>query len=115
MKIGAGVVAATQHGAAAFVDPRPYLVGSLVDVFETYPDIGTVLPAMGYGADQIDDLKATIDAAEADVVVIGTPIDLSRVLEIDKPHTRVTYDLEEIGHPDMNDILSGFLEDRDLG
>ncbi len=114
MKIGAGVVAATQHGAAAFVDPRPYLVGSLVDVFKSYPEIGTVLPAMGYGADQINDLKATIDAAEADVVVIGTPIDLSRVLEIDKPHTRVTYDLEEIGHPDMNDVLSGFLEDRGL-
>jgi len=115
MKIGAGVVAATQHGAAAFVDPRPYLVGSLVDTFETYPDIGTVLPAMGYGADQIKDLQATIDAAECDVVVIGTPIDLSRVVEIDKPHTRVTYDLDEIGHPDMDDVLSGFVDVLGLG
>ena len=110
MKIGAGVVAATQHGAAAFVDPRPYLVGSIADTFQEYPDIGTVLPAMGYGADQIKDLQATINATECDVVVIGTPIDLTRVLEIDKPHTRVTYDLDEIGHPDMEDVLTGFVE-----
>jgi len=110
MKIGAGVVAAMQHGAAAFVDPRPYLVGSLVETFEEYPDIGTVLPAMGYGADQIKDLQATINATDCDVVVIGTPIDLTRVLEIEKPHTRVTYDLDEIGHPDMDDVLTGFVE-----
>ncbi len=110
MKIGAGVVAAMQHGAAAFVDPRPYLVGSLVDTFEKYPDIGTVLPAMGYGADQIKDLEETINATECDVVIIGTPIDLTRVLEIEKPHTRVTYDLDEIGHPDMDDVLTGFVE-----
>jgi predicted GTPase len=115
MTIGAGVVAATQHGAAAFVDPRPYLVGSLVDTFETYPEIGTVLPAMGYGADQIKDLQATIEAAECDVVVIGTPIDLGRILQIDKPHTRVTYDLDEIGHPDMADVLAGFAEVFGLG
>jgi predicted GTPase len=110
MKIGAGVVAAMQHGAAAFVDPRPYLVGSIVETFEEYPDIGTVLPAMGYGADQIKDLQATINATDCDVVVIGTPIDLTRVLEIEKPHTRVTYDLDEIGHPDMDDVLTGFVE-----
>ena len=110
MKIGAGVVAAMQHGAAAFVDPRPYLVGSLVETFEKYPDIGTVLPAMGYGADQIKDLQETINATDCDVVVIGTPIDLTRVLEIEKPHTRVTYDLDEIGHPDMDDVLTGFVE-----
>ena len=115
MKIGAGVVAATQHGAAAFVDPRPYLVGSIADTFEEYPDIGTLLPAMGYGADQIKDLQATINATECDVVVIGTPIDLTRVLEIDKPHTRVTYDLDEIGHPDMDDVLTGFVEVLGLG
>ncbi len=110
MKIGAGVVAAMLHGAAAFVDPRPYLVGSLVETFEKYPDIGTVLPAMGYGADQIKDLQETINATDCDVVVIGTPIDLTRVLEIEKPHTRVTYDLDEIGHPDMDDVLTGFVE-----
>ena len=110
MKIGAGVVAAMQHGAAAFVDPRPYLVGSIVETFEEYPEIGTVLPAMGYGADQIKDLQATINGTDCDVVVIGTPIDLTRVLEIEKPHTRVTYDLDEIGHPDMDDVLTGFVE-----
>ncbi len=110
MKIGAGVVAAMQHGAAAFVDPRPYLVGSLVETFEKYPDIGTVLPAMGDGADQIKDLQETINATDCDVVVIGTPIDLTRVLEIEKPHTRVTYDLDEIGHPDMDDVLTGLVE-----
>jgi len=110
MKIGAGVVAAMQHGAAAFVDPRPYLVGSLIETFEKYPDIGTVLPAMGYGADQVKDLEQTINATDCDVVVIGTPIDLTRVLEIEKPHTRVTYDLDEIGNPDMDDVLTGFVE-----
>ena len=115
MKIGAGVVAAAQHGATAFVDPRPYLVGSLVDTFDKYPEIGTVLPAMGYGADQIEDLQATINATECDVVVIGTPIDLTRVLKIDKPHTRVTYDLDEMGHPDMDDVLTGFVEVMGLG
>jgi len=115
MKIGAGVVAAAQNGAAAFVDPRPYLVGSLLDTFDKYPEIGTVLPAMGYGADQIKDLQATINATECDVVVIGTPIDLTRVLEIDKPHTRVTYDLDEMGHPDMDDVLTGFVEVMGLG
>ncbi len=115
MRIGAGVVAAAQHGAAAFVDPRPYLVGSIVETFARYPDIGTVLPAMGYGAEQIKDLQATINATDCDVVVIGTPIDLTRILEIDKPHTRVTYDLDEIGHPDMDDVLTAFVEVLGLG
>ncbi len=91
------------------------MVGSLIDTFDKYPEIGTVLPAMGYGADQIKDLQATINATECDVVVIGTPIDLTRVLEIDKPHTRVTYDLDEIGHPDMDDVLTGFVEVMGLG
>jgi predicted GTPase len=112
MKIGAGTVAAQRNGAATLVDPRPYLVGSLVDTFKTYPDIGTLLPAMGYGADQIKDLEATINAADCDVVVIGTPIDLSRILEIDKPHTRVTYDLAEIGSPNLSEILAKFVKER---
>jgi predicted GTPase len=114
MKIGAGVVAASQNGATAFVDPRPYLVGSLIDTFNTYPDIGTVLPAMGYGGDQIKDLQATIDAVQCDAVVIGTPIDLSRILTINKPHTRVTYDLAEIGHPDLDDVLTAFVKEHGL-
>ena len=110
MKIGAGTVAAQAHGAAALVDPRPYLVGSLVDTFKTYPNIGTLLPAMGYGAAQLKDLEAPINGADCDVVVIGTPIDLGRILEIDKPHTRVTYDLAEIGSPNLTEVLAKFVK-----
>ncbi len=110
MKFGAGVVAAREHGAEELVDPRPFLVGSLVDTFETYPDIGTVLPAMGYGAEQIKDLEATINATDCDVVVIGTPIDLGRVLNIDKPHVRVTYDLDEMDTTDLATILGAWVE-----
>jgi predicted GTPase len=112
MKIGAGTVAAQQHGAASLVDPRPFLVGSLVDTFKTYPNIGVLLPAMGYGADQMKDLAATINASDAEAVVIGTPIDLGRILEIDKPHTRVTYDLAEIGSPNLTEVLGKFVKER---
>ena len=112
MKIGAGTVAAEQNGAKELVDPRPFLVGSLVDTFKTYPDIGILLPAMGYGADQMKDLAATINASDADAVVIGTPIDLGRILDIDKPHTRVTYDLAEIGSPNLTEVLSKFVKEK---
>ena len=114
MKIGAGVVAARKHGAAEFVDPRPYLVGRLNETFETYPDIGTILPAMGYGEEQLRDLEATINRTDCDAVVVGTPIDLSRVVKIAKPHTRVYYDLQEIGKPDLGDILDAFVADHGL-
>ncbi|MFH1329488.1 MAG: cyclic 2,3-diphosphoglycerate synthase [Actinomycetota bacterium] len=115
MKIGAGTVAAQRFGAAALVDPRPYLVGSLRETFETYPDIGTLLPAMGYGEEQLADLEATIAATEADAVVIGTPIDLARVIRIDKPRTRVYYDLEETGTPDLDGLVGEFLRRHGLG
>jgi len=115
MKIGAGIVAAKKHGAAEFVDPRPYLVGRLRETFETYPEIGTLLPAMGYSDEQLHDLEATIDAADADAVVIGTPIDLRRIIQIDKPHTRVHYDLQEIGHPDLDDVLDEFVAGHAAG
>ena len=114
MKIGAGVVAAKKHGAAEFVDPRPYLVGKLRETFEIYPNIGTILPAMGYGEAQLRDLEATINATDCDAVVIGTPIDLSRVVDIAKPHTRVYYDLEEIGRPNLDGILDGFIAEHGL-
>jgi predicted GTPase len=114
MKIGAGVVAAQKYGAAEFVDPRPYLVGKLQETFDIYPEIGTILPAMGYGAEQLRDLEATINAADCDVVVVGTPIDLARVVKIEKPHTRVFYDLQEIGQPDLDGIINGFLESQGL-
>jgi predicted GTPase len=114
MTIGAGIVAATKYGAAEFVDPRPWLVGKLRDTFETYPDIGELLPAMGYGAEQLSDLEMTIDAVDCDSVVIGTPIDLSRIINISKPHTRVHYDLQEIGTPDLKGVLGGFAKGEEL-
>jgi predicted GTPase len=114
MKIGAGIVAATKYGAVEFVDPRPWLVGKLGDTFETYPEIGAVLPAMGYGAAQLADLEMTIAAVECDSVVIGTPIDLSRIITIAKPHTRVHYDLQEIGTPDLDEVLSDFVRGLEL-
>jgi predicted GTPase len=114
MKIGAGTVAAQRFGAAELVDPRPYLVGRLRETFETYPGIGTLLPAMGYGPEQLADLEATIAATPADAVVIGTPIDLARIIRIDKPRTRVYYDLEEIGTPNLAGIVGEFLARRGM-
>jgi predicted GTPase len=114
MKIGAGVVAAAKYGATEFVDPRPYLVGKLKETFETYPDIGTILPAMGYGEQQLRDLEATINGTHCDAVVIGTPIDLARVVKIEKPHTRVFYDLQEIGKPDLAGVLEEFVAEHSL-
>ena len=114
MKIGAGVVAAKKHGAVEFIDPRPYLVGKLKDAFETYPDIGTILPAMGYGEEQLRDLEATINATDCDAVVIGTPIDLARIVDIKKPSTRVFYDLQEIGEPNLDGILGEFVVEHGL-
>ena len=114
MKIGAGTVAAKKYGAAEMVDPRPYLVGKLKETFEIYPNIGEVLPAMGYGAEQLKDLETTINNTECDAVVIGTPIDLNRIINITKPNTRVFYDLQEIGEPDLDGILDDFVAKHDL-
>ena len=114
MQFGAGMVAARKFGAAGFVDPRPYTVGRLRETFEIYPDIGVLLPAMGYGEQQLRDLEATINATECDAVVIGTPIDLSRIINIRKPTTRVYYNLQEIGRPDLDQVLEGFCEENGL-
>jgi len=105
MKYGAGVVAAEKFGASELVDPRPYTTGKITETFEKYTEIGTLLPAMGYGEQQMKDLEATINTTDCDVVVIGTPIDLRRIISIEKPSVRVTYDLQEIGKPDLNEIL----------
>jgi predicted GTPase len=110
MKIGAGIVAAQKYGAAEIVDPRPYVVGKLAETFRIYPNIGTLLPAMGYGDQQIKDLEATINKTSCDSVVIATPIDLNRLINIKKPNTRVYYDLQEIGQPDLTIILNDFLK-----
>ncbi|MFC1493080.1 cyclic 2,3-diphosphoglycerate synthase [candidate division KSB1 bacterium] len=105
MKYGAGVVAAQKYGAMELVDPRPFAVKSIKDTFKKYPDIGVLLPAMGYGKQQMKDLEVTIEKTKCDSVVIGTPIDLRKVIKIKKPTTRVTYELQEIGAVTLDDIL----------
>ncbi len=105
MAYGAGYVAARRFGAAEIVDPRPYAVRSIAATYEKYPKTGPILPAMGYGAQQIKDLEETINRAEADLVIIGTPIDLNRLLKINKPTQRVRYELQEIGQPTLADLL----------
>ena len=109
MKFGAGVVAAEKFGASELIDPRKYTVGKLTETFNHYPKIGTLLPAMGYGDEQIKDLETTINNTECQGVIIGTPIDLRRIINIKHPCTRVTYDLQEVGHPTLDEILNPFL------
>ena len=108
MKYGAGVIAANQCGALELVDPRPFAKGSIAKTFDHYPNIGTVLPAMGYGDDQVRDLEETINSADCDAVIIGTPIDLRRIINIKHPSTRVTYELDEIGDNTLDNILRKF-------
>jgi predicted GTPase len=105
MKYGAGVVAAQTLGARELVDPRRFAVGSIADVYAKYPEIGPLLPAMGYGEKQVRDLERTINAVDCDTVVIGTPIDLARIIEIKRPSVRVRYELEERGRPTLEDVL----------
>ena len=106
MKYGAGVVAAQKYGAKELVDPRPYAVGSIAETYVKYPGIGTLLPEMGYDEKQIKELETTINAIECDLVIIGTPIDLTRIIKINKKSIRVKYDLQEIGRPDLEEILN---------
>jgi predicted GTPase len=101
------VIAAKKYGAAEIVDPRPWTVGEISDTYEKYPEIGALLPAMGYGDKQVKDLEQTIAAAEVDSVVIGTPIDLSRVIKIDKPATRITYELDDYSEPSLDELVRG--------
>ncbi|HKK61000.1 MAG TPA: cyclic 2,3-diphosphoglycerate synthase [Bacteroidales bacterium] len=115
MKIGAGTVAAQKFGASECVDPRPYTVGKLSETFKIYPNIGALLPAMGYGDKQVKDLEKTINNTDCDSVIIGTPIDLNRIVKIKKPNTRVYYDLQEIGHPNLNEIIDEFVKNHNLG
>jgi len=105
MAYGAGWVAARRFGAAEIVDPRPFAVGTIIDTYNKYPTTGPILPAMGYGADQMKDLEKTIDRADVDLVISATPIDLTRVIKVTKPMQRVRYELQEIGKPDLEDIL----------
>jgi len=105
MAYGAGMIAAERLGADEMVDPRPYAVGSIIKTFEEYTHLGAVLPAVGYGKEQIRELEETINATPCDVVVIGTPIDLRRVLRLNKPAVRAKYELQELGKPTLEDIL----------
>ena len=114
MKLGAGTVAARKYGAKELVDPRPFVVGKLAETFKTYPNIGLLLPAMGYGDQQIADLEKTINNTDCDTVVIATPIDLQRIVKINKPATKVDYDLEEIGRPKLSDVLGDFVKKHNL-
>jgi len=110
MLYGAGVIAARKFGAAELVDPRPWVVASIAETFKKYPNIGTLLPAMGYGEKQVKDLETTINNVDCDSVIIGTPIDLRRVIKLNKPSVRVKYDLAEIAKPDLKDVLDGFFK-----
>ena len=108
MEFGAGMVAAVKFGAGGIIDPHDFAVGTIEDTFEKYPDVGPVLPAMGYGDKQIKDLEKTIKASKAELVIIGTPIDLRKLIDIPMPAVRVGYDLQEIGSPDLETLLGKF-------
>lgn len=105
MQYGAGIVAAKKYGAREIIDPRPFAVGSIKETFQQYPLIGALLPAMGYGKEQIKELEQTINQCDAELVIIGTPIDLSRIMNVDKKYVRVRYELQEIGQPDLETLL----------
>ncbi len=115
MKLGAGIVAARKFGASEIVDPRPFTVGKLTETFLKYPNIGTLLPAMGYGEQQLKDLEKTINNTDCDSVIIATPIDLNRIIKIRKPTTRVYYDLQEIGDPNLSQIIDEFIRKHKPG
>jgi len=109
MKYGAGIVAAKKFGAGEIVDPRPYVVGRIAETFKNYPNIGTLLPAMGYGNEQIHDLETVINKVDCDLVIVATPIDLGKLVKINKPAVRVTYELEEQTSPNLQEILKRFV------
>jgi predicted GTPase len=108
MKYGAGIMAAYKFAAKEIVDPRKYAVDSIAETYRHYPEIGTLLPAMGYGQKQMKDLEDTINRADADVVIIATPIDLRHLVNLNKPAVRVRYELQTIGSPSIEDVLKPF-------
>jgi len=117
MEFGAGHVAATKHGAKEIIDPRPYAVGSIKETFEKYTHLSDILPAMGYGQEQMNELEKTINRIDCDSVIIGTPIDLGRIIDIEKPNTRVIYELDDelaINDTNLTEILNQFIEDHNL-
>jgi len=109
MSYGAGVIAAQKFGAAELLDPRPYAVGSIAETFRKYPHIGPLLPAVGYGPRQIEELEATVNSTPCDLVLVATPIDLRRIIKVNKPMVRVRYELQEISKPDLEEVINQFL------
>jgi predicted GTPase len=109
MTYGAGIIAADKFGAKEIVDPRPWIKGEIKKTFEAYPEIGPLLPAIGYSKKQIKDLEKTIDSIPCDSVVIATPVDLTKILKINRPSVRVRYELQEIGKPDLEEVIERFL------
>jgi len=114
MKLGAGIVAAMRFGASEWVDPRTFVVGKLAETFKIYPNIGKLMPAMGYGEQQVKDLETSIANTPCDSVIIATPIDLKRLIKIDKPSTRVYYELQEIGSPNLTEVMGDFFKKHNL-
>ncbi len=114
IKFSYGSITAQKYGAAELVDPRPYAVGKIKETFEHYPGLGPVLPSMGYSAQQIKDLEATIENTPCDLVVIGTPIDINRIIKINKPTVKIGYELQEVGKPDLCDVICDFLKTKNL-
>ncbi|MCD6485439.1 MAG: GTPase [Candidatus Odinarchaeota archaeon] len=114
MKFGAGYLAAKKYGAKEIIDPRPYAMGSIKETYKKYPHLDLILPAMGYGKQQIKELEETINKADADLVIIGTPIDLRRLIKINKPADRVRYELKEKGPTTLEDIIKKFLQEKNL-
>ncbi len=112
MAYGSGTVAARQHGAAEIVNPRPYATGKVRQTFERYPGIGALLPAVGYGDEQVRDLEATIRRVPCDLVIVATPVDLTRIIRIDTPMVRVRYELRELGSPNLEEVLKARLKWR---
>mgnify|MGYP006307456087 FL=1 len=114
MKFGAGTLAANKFGASEIIDPRKSAVGKISRTFKRYPEVGKVLPAMGYDEKQRKDLQETINSSDCDSVIIGTPIDLGKLIDIDKPYVKVEYYLQEIGKPDFDYLLEEFIEKHKL-
>lgn len=109
MKIGAGLMASEKYGAAEIIDPREYAVGKIKETYEKYPEIGKVLPAIGYNKEQIKDLEASIENTPCDAIVLATPIDLGSMIKIKKPYTRVHYSLQVIGNPTLSQMIDDFI------
>lgn len=114
MSYGVGTVAARRWGAAEIVDPKPYVTGRIAEILELYPHMGPLLPAIGYNKRQLEELEAIVNRTECDSVVVATPIDLGRLIEMNKPHIRVYYRLQEIGSPNLEEILSDFIKKHNL-